>query len=595
MRTQLFLSFVAVAAIAGCGKSGGKGGNDAGPPPVDMADVPPAPVATHVGATGNTAAIQSDGAATHVAYLLNVAPVNAKVDNKYSVPMGSFGELHVASSDGTDTVVNPSILQGSYVMAPDGKSLYYTVFDLTTSVTTGAVSVNRFDTTTKTSSVVSATGGLSQFLGQTPPPANTTVYQPIPLNEDLVFFTPSGKYFLIGVLAPGATSAPDTWILDVATGAPVIKIGGGQAYEFLDVTPDDTLIFANSINGTVTGTTPPANPVQQLFWQPISATSTATMITSRVAQSLQTADSKNLVIMTTAGDISTFDLTTHKLSAAPLASGATQISVGSDSKGPIAYVGSDLSVHVIDTTGAKLLDIDAATAKASLANAPIISQDNGHLYFWQSDFLVHTKSGTLMHAAIKSGSTATKVGDSVSLPDLRITDSALVFLQHVDATGTTGDVYTSNLDGSSPVALGMKANTGGLQLINPVAKSWYAIHLTGATADATNVPIVGTPTTGALSLSVSGATTDTVLDSTVGASQYAFSDDGHDVIYVSKASWYSPVANYVGTLELVDLRTPATPIPGGVAGVTELGPVSNRALFVNAPAASPAGVYYIKY
>ncbi len=53
--------------------------------------------------------------------------------------------------------------------------------------------------------------------------------------------------------------------------------------------------------------------------------------------------------------------------------------------------------------------------------------------------------------------------------------------------------------------------------------------------------------------------------------------------------------NYVGKL-----YTDSTTVDTGIVapmltGVSELGPVSNRALFVNAPKATPAGVYYVKY
>ncbi|HEX4460863.1 MAG TPA: hypothetical protein VIA18_22945, partial [Polyangia bacterium] len=256
----------------------------------------------------------------------------------------------------------------------------------------------------------------------------------------------------------------------------------------------------------------------------------------------------------------------------------------------------DGSLHVTDTSGAKMLDLTAAVAAASLDGNPVFSSDNTDLYYWQN-YAIQSSSGTLMHVAVKAGSTPTKIADKVSVPDLRVTDSALVYLQNVDIAGQFGDVYTANLDGTSPTALNQKANVGGLQLINPSAKTWHAVHLSASMADATNSPIVGTPMTGALTFGVatpSAAAVETTIDSAVGASQYEFADDGLDVAFIAGVNWNATASNYVGALKIFDVATQAQAI-GGVVGVSELGPISNRTFFVNAPSAAMAGVYYIKY
>jgi hypothetical protein len=36
-------------------------------------------------------------------------------------------------------------------------------------------------------------------------------------------------------------------------------------------------------------------------------------------------------------------------------------------------------------------------------------------------------------------------------------------------------------------------------------------------------------------------------------------------------------------------------VDGMLTGVSELGPIVNRSLFVNAPTAATAGVYFVKY
>src|SRR5207253_2331901 len=91
MRTTMLkhvLILVGALALAGChhdnngtsdggGGSGGGGSGDADMATGgDMADtgLPPAPTATHVGATGNTSNLVTDGAG-HAAYLVGAAPV----------------------------------------------------------------------------------------------------------------------------------------------------------------------------------------------------------------------------------------------------------------------------------------------------------------------------------------------------------------------------------------------------------------------------------------------------------------------------------------------------------------------------------------
>ncbi|HEX4457025.1 MAG TPA: hypothetical protein VIA18_03600, partial [Polyangia bacterium] len=306
-------------AIAGCGKShsGGKG-TDGGAPPVDMADVPPEPVATHVSATGTTCCIDSDGTATHVAYLLNAAPLSPTVKGQQLIPIGTFGELHVAGSDGTDVVINATVLQGNYTMSPDGKSVFWANYDPTTSITTGVVSINRFDVATKTNMVVSASGGPSQFVGNLDP--TTPIYFPSPFAAS-TFFSPSGKYFLLGVLTNMQQTAGDLWVLDADTGATVLTRGNGEYLDIQAVLGDDTLLFEDTVGGMSTGTAGPTNPVQNLYWQPISTTSTATAITTRVANFSTTADGSELVILHVNGDIDVWDTTKHTLSATPIVSG----------------------------------------------------------------------------------------------------------------------------------------------------------------------------------------------------------------------------------------------------------------------------------
>ena len=71
----------------------------------------------------------------------------------------------------------------------------------------------------------------------------------------------------------------------------------------------------------------------------------------------------------------------------------------------------------------------------------MLSPDNAHVYFWQN-YEAQNNRGTLMHAAVTAGATPNKIGDKISIPDLAVTDTALVFLQNVDDMGQFGDAAT---------------------------------------------------------------------------------------------------------------------------------------------------------
>ena len=72
-------------------------------------------------------------------------------------------------------------------------------------------------------------------------------------------------------------------------------------------------------------------------------------------------------------------------------------------------------------------------------------------------------------------------------------------------------------------------------------------------------------------------------DAEVAAAGFAFSDDGRDAVYVTGAAWNMAANNYLGSLAFLATRAASTKIDGMVTGVTELGPITNRSLFVNAP------------
>jgi hypothetical protein len=582
---HLVLALVAVA-VSGClgsigGANGGSdmgtgvGGNGTVLPDMmltgDMTDVTalPAPLAKHVGTTGTTLGLVSDGN-THAAYLLNPA----------ATPIPT-GELHVTDAAGNDVKVAATGFLGAYAVAPDGKSLLFT--QIATGATSASLSWLDLTTPNATPKTVIASGIPAVPVDQ----AGTLAA--LPLNQ-FVGFSPSGRYALVGVQTLARNL--DLHVVDLQAGSDVYQRGNGAfAYAFL-VLPDDTMIFQD----TAGGTSPGAPPVQTLYWLPLASakTATPTAITTRTSQIFTTADNRTLVILQTNGDLLTWDTTAKIGSGNKIASGVVRLAEGAQRNGPIAYVGGDRSVHVLTTDNQKLLDLTAASAAADVTGPIALASDGGDVYWWQGVDTENNRA-TLMHCTVGAAAAPNKVASGVSLADLRIVDGAIVMLENVDGQGQLGDAARAKRDGSGLVPLGTKVNVGGVLTVNPGPNTWFAMHLTGAAA-AMNLPADGSlPVTGGLAWDDYRGGNEITLDPTVHAGTFAFSDDGRDAVYVGGATFNSTVGNFTGALKLLATRAPQTSIDGGLAGVSEVGPIVQRALFVNAPGATPAGIYFVKY
>jgi hypothetical protein len=566
----------------GNGGAGGGGGNvggngdggvgDGGGATGDMTDVtaPPAPTSTLVGAPGKPSFLTTDGN-QHAAYLLNAA-ANAST-------MGTAGELHVTTSSGGDVKVASGVYSNEFALSPNGKSIFWEVFS---SASTGAASLMWLDLTqaaakpqTAVPSGLPVTPQMNAF-GQ-------TTYTPGALPP---VFSPSGKYLLVPVGTSPGSPTPDLHVIDTTTGKDIYQRPNGAAVYQQLILPDDTMIFQDTVGGQSSTST----PVQTLFWIKLPGTATATTIT-HTASFLPTADNKTLVILKTNGDLLAWDLVAKSGGGTTLASGAASYSLGTTPKGPVAYVGADKSLHVVATDGTKLLDV-AASAAGDVDGTPQIAPDGHDVYYWQN-VEQQEKRGTLMRVAVASGATPTKVADKVSTDDLQITDDAIVLLQNVDDLGQLGDAAHAARDGTGIAALGSKAAVGALRLANPGPKTWFALHLSGGAVDSSNTVLDGSPNiSGGLAFASDGSG-DMMLDAKVQAGAYGFSDDGRDVAFIGGATFAN--GGYAGALSFVATRAPATKIDGKLAGVTELGPIVSRSLFVSAPGAAMAGVYFVKF
>ena len=508
-------------AIAGCGNStngnhnndmgmnGGDGGVTDMTPPNDLTDTTPIPAPTvkHVGMTGTTCCILTSEKS--VAYLLNPSPT-------------AGGELHVATSDGTDVTIAAGVGIGGYSLSPDGKALFFEG----AATADGTLPLSYVDLTKATPTPTQLfTRGLPGPLGQ------------------ISVFSPSGKYFLLGVLPPNVSVSPDLHVIDVSKGTDVYQRANGE-FDYIEVVlPDDTMIFQDTVGGQGS---PPTTPVQTLFWisLPTAGTTTAATINTKTSGITPSPDGKTLVYQRTNGDLYAWDLSTKTGMGTKIASGTTKYTVGSDSNGPVAYVGADNSIHVVGFDGTAKLDIAAATAGADQTGGTVLAPDNADVYYWQN---VDTQDhrGTLMRAALTAGATPSKVGDKISMADLNVTDTALVFLQNVDDLGQFGDAARANRDGTGIAALGMKVPVGGLRVVNPGPATWFAMHLTNGAIDMTNVADRwhavhhGRAGVGRLS----SAAAESALDAKVHEGAFGFSDDGRDAVFVTGAAYNSGSSN----------------------------------------------------
>jgi hypothetical protein len=526
-------------------------------------------------ASGIAAGIVSDGD-QHVAYLTNAPSA-----------FGSKGDLHVASADGNDVKVASGVSVGGYVISPNGKALMYAL----SNAAGDDASFNWVDL-----SQPSATPKVLFDRGlQTLPisPSAPTPTYTTPLASE-GFFSPSGRYFVMGVLAPNVGVSPDLHVIDVNTGTDVFSRPNG-AFDYLElVLPDDTLIFQDSVGGNSGPSGPPS--VQTLFWVSLStAGAQATAIDTRTGGLFVSGDNKTLVYQKVDDrTLHAWDVTTHPATGTQIATNALNFAVGES--GPVAYVGTDKSVHVVGLDGKAVVDVPGATANADVMSPIVISSDGADVYYFQN-VTPQDSRGTLMHLAVAGGGSPTKIADAASTLDVHPVMGGLVFMQNVDDMGQFGDAVRGGRDGSAPTPLGSKVPVGGLTLVTPKGggTSFLMPVLTMASTDKSKKLVDGAPATvGGLALLGSGGAANLSVDPSVRVGQFEVADDLGSVAYAGGVAFDSTVNNYFGALYHVDAAA-GMKSDALLQGVTEVGPVVGRSLFVNAPKASTPGVYFVKY
>jgi hypothetical protein len=342
-------------------------------------------------------------------------------------------------------------------------------------------------------------------------------------------------------------------VIDMDNGNDVFIRDNG-AFHYLElVLPDDTMVFQDAVGGN-SGIAGGAG-VQTLFWISLpSATPMATpgTIDVRTGAYVATGDNKTIVYQRAdTRELWVWDAVGKPANGTKVASNALNFAAGTS--GPIAYVGTDHSVHVVGLDGAAVLDVAGATAGADPYSPVFISDDGADVYYYQKVESQNSR-GTLMHVAATAG--ATPLGAGVPIGFLTLTTP-------------------------------MGAAPGGAQ--------WLSAHLTGSTENASTMLVDGIRNiSGALELTTPTGTT--AIDPSVRIGEYGISDDLSSLVYVGGAAYDMVLGNWFGSLSFVPTAMPTMkPAKPLLTGVTEVGSVVKRSLFVNAPKAATPGVYFVTF
>jgi hypothetical protein len=492
-------------------------------------------------------------------------------------PSDMGGDLHlVDAASKADVKVASAILPGSYTFSPDGKTvLYMTLNPPPTGLPPGSMPPQRFalhtrDVSSGTDTVVIADG-----------------LQPAPLSQQS-FFTPSGKFFVVGSLAKNALATPDLVAIDLTTGQVVLKLGNGAFVYQEIVTKQDVMVFEN----TTPGAGPGAPPVEGLFTLPLARAGTdkPVLLGTHIAQFALSQDEQRVVYVTSAGTLnsSALDGTQQQ----QLATRVLAFATGGMGHGTVAFLAADGGVHLLNGTS----EVARTPAGAASIQSPLLLDPAGThvLFFTALDF--ENGRGNMLALDVASGRT-TPLMTKGSLRDVHFANGRLIDLDNVNDTGTAGDAVSIALDGSGSFAVSANDTAGALLVSAPMTGTPTVVGLVGATTDAMFTPVDRSdPTTGALAFAGSDRSAARTIDPAVHRSTFEFSDAADTLVYVAGAKEDMTAQNFVGALSLLDVTTAGTqPVDAGLTGVSELGPAVGRSLIVNVASGNAPGIYLVTF
>jgi hypothetical protein len=499
-------------------------------------------------------------------------------------PTGA-GDLHLTTAAGVDHQLATGVRAGQYQFSPDGRW----VMMVGANASDGqSFALRMYDTkATAPTVVVVIPKGLPQ----------------VPVRGQ-GFFSASGHYWIQGVLADGISRSADLHAIDLRSGKDVFQLGDG-AFDYPEVVlKSDVMVYQNTIGGKVLG----IPPVQGLFMvslpQAASGATPAiptpptlpTLIDTQVGPFVISPDESEMAYVKTDGTLFRYDLaakTGHKV-----ADEVISVAFGPKGTHLLAYLSQDTSLHAVMPSGTRDLPAGSADPFSPL----VFSPDASHLYFYQS-VEAQEGRGTLLGVSLVApplapASRAQQIATGASLRDVSFAVDRLVLLDHIDGIGLMADVGSVSLDGTGMTAIGTGAVTGDLrtqQRTGGVVSDLVIMNLVASHSDAANAPVDGSrPLVGALGLGSSTQLSETHIDAAVHTGMFELGSLGHVAVFASGAKWDAVARNYVGTLKILEVGSDEAARDAQIL-VSELGPVDNHALFVNAPTATPPGVYVVKF
>jgi hypothetical protein len=587
LRRILFFALLA----AGCGDSSPAYLFDAG------ADFAIGPQTTHIGAPASACCLSTRGAELAM-YL--ASPTQGTIDSDGN-DHPAHGELHVANAYGVDFALATKVPAGGYTFTPDGLWAMYLAPSKTFSTADPNYSLN--------------------FAPVTFPDVHMGMsVQAIPAGVDDLslgdqgFFSPSGHFFIVGVLRPNVLNSADLHVVDVNQGKDVFDLGQG-AFSYLELmAPDDTMIYENSTASTVAGQ-PSVQGLYVINLNEAAAGTKPALIDQHTAAATLLADGHSLIYERANQDLMYYDLRDKFF--IQLASNVSSFSVGPTRLGPIVYIDNNRGLHVLPKLSPEIASLPAATA--DVLSPIIMSPDAQHLYYFQ-----HVDSenahGVLYHLRLNSNDQPQLVGLRVSTTTISFFQEQLIYLDNVSSDGSAGDLFVSNLDGTGAKLMGTGAATGEVLEAFPVnfgnaphSKTNYGpadfapiivppvfANLTNAVNDPTKIDDKrlmngGRAIVGGLAFGPKLGSPEAQIDPAVHTGTFSFSDDGFTLAYASGATWSDQALNYVGTLQLfptvidIGIKTPM------LTSVSEIGPIFSRSFFALAPDNATPGLYFINF
>ncbi len=548
------------------------------------------PQLTHVGASTITCCMVTRGA-DFALYLAN--PVAGVTDAKGRVHPPN-GELHVSNAF-TDYKLADNVAAYAYGFSPDGRWAMY-------------------------AQKSKANYSLNFASVEGPDFKQPVLQQVVPdgLTDDPLFqsnfFSPSGRYFVLGVLAAKVTNTPDLHILDMRSLTDVYALTNGAFAYFETFAPDDTLVFSNSTASTVPGT-PSVDGLYVVNVPALIGGAKPSLIDQRVTLTQLMGDGTSVIYVRANGDMMLFDLAQKYF--VKLASNVIALSTGPQKRGPLVWIGSDRSLHVAPKLGPEILTLPPNSIDPM---SPIVFAPDGQRLYYYQHVSVQDSNGDMYTVKLPPAGNGQPhlVTTRGSTVDFDFVQDRLVQIRNVDGYGATGDMTSMLEDGASPFTIAHGVPLGGIQSANPnpitvptkgprfgpldlgtfVAPPVFA-NLVNTVRDTTNMPLDITQSllVGALSFGTSTTGLEGVLDPAVHEGTIRFSDDGYTLAYVGGVVWDDNASNYVGTLRFFGTVPGVGTLAPKLDGVAQLGPIVDRAMFVNAPVAtvSAPGVYFLKF